>query len=174
MFKDTSELAENKLLLLYILNKLPSPTSNTLITQVVLENNLINYFSLQQYLSELVDNGFISDSKHDKTHKLTLTDSGKSTLDFFINRIPDEKLKVIDSHLENSSYTCAIFKTYTSSYVDNEGVSIITLESSENDKTTFSLKVDATTSDEASAICENWRINGSKIQESILELLNQK
>jgi hypothetical protein len=70
MFKDMSELAENKLLLLYIFCEIGMPVSNSHITQIILENNLINYFSLQQYLSELIDSGFINIKKHDKQHFL--------------------------------------------------------------------------------------------------------
>ena len=48
MFENTSELAENKLLLLYILKTIDEPISNAQLTDIVLENSLINYFTLQQ------------------------------------------------------------------------------------------------------------------------------
>ena len=59
MFENSSELAESKLLLLYILKNLKTPISNTQLTEIVLENNLINYFTLQQYISELDSSEFI-------------------------------------------------------------------------------------------------------------------
>ena len=43
MFEDTLELAENKLLLLYIFDKIKIPITNNKITQIILENNFINY-----------------------------------------------------------------------------------------------------------------------------------
>ena len=52
MFENSAELAENKLLLLYILQVLKRPISNSQLTEIILENNLINYFTLQQYISE--------------------------------------------------------------------------------------------------------------------------
>ena len=60
MFENTTELAENKLLLLFVLEVLNRPISNTQLTELVLENNLINYFTLQQYISELDSSQFIS------------------------------------------------------------------------------------------------------------------
>ena len=60
MFEYNQELAENKLLLLYIFDKIQLPVSNNLITEIVLENNLFNYFHIQQYLSELVTSDFFS------------------------------------------------------------------------------------------------------------------
>ncbi|HBM81290.1 MAG TPA: DUF4364 domain-containing protein, partial [Clostridiaceae bacterium] len=52
MFDDTQELAESKLLILYLFKKINLPISNAIVTDIVLENNLLNYFQLQQYLSE--------------------------------------------------------------------------------------------------------------------------
>ncbi|WDC83543.1 DUF4364 family protein [Caloramator sp. mosi_1] len=66
---DVTDLAINKLIILYILNKLNKPTSNSQLTQIILENNLINYFTLQQYISELINTGFIN----------TITDNKNNT-----------------------------------------------------------------------------------------------
>ena len=53
MYENSSELAENKLLVLYVIKSLKQPISNTQLTEIILENNFINYFTLQQYISEL-------------------------------------------------------------------------------------------------------------------------
>ncbi|MGL4873967.1 MAG: DUF4364 family protein, partial [Clostridium sp.] len=46
MHKESSlELAENKLLVLYILKLLKQPITNTQLTEIVLENSFINYFT---------------------------------------------------------------------------------------------------------------------------------
>jgi len=47
------ELAENKLILLYIIDKVNIPISNLQITKIILENKFMNYFMLQQLLNEL-------------------------------------------------------------------------------------------------------------------------
>ena len=44
MYDSTLELAENKLLLLYIIKSIKYPISNTQLTDIVLENSFINYF----------------------------------------------------------------------------------------------------------------------------------
>ena len=55
MFENSSEeLASHKLLILYILNKINMDLTNSQITQVVLETEMMNYFSLQQFLSPLM------------------------------------------------------------------------------------------------------------------------
>lgn len=50
-----SRLAESKLILLYFIEKIGFPLSNSEICQFSLEKNYMDYFSVQQYLSELVE-----------------------------------------------------------------------------------------------------------------------
>ena len=43
------ELAENKLILLYIVDKLNMPVSNLQLTKIVMENKLMNYFIFSNF-----------------------------------------------------------------------------------------------------------------------------
>ena len=45
MYENSAELAENKLLVLYVIKSLRQPISKTQLTEIILENNFINYFS---------------------------------------------------------------------------------------------------------------------------------
>lgn len=171
MFKDTSELAENKLLLLYILDKLPKPTSNSHVTQVVLENNLINYFSLQQYISELVDNGFILDLEEEKTHKLMLTESGQSTLEFFIGRIPEDKIETIDQYMFNSNLPKEDDFEFLYSISKSENVNILTLKMKKSKSVVGNLSLAIDKNEDIKIICDNWEKNGLSIYNDILNVL---
>ena len=57
MFDNTRALAESKLIILYLIEKIEIPLSNSEICQFALEKNLMDYFSVQQYLSEMVESG---------------------------------------------------------------------------------------------------------------------
>ena len=60
MFENSSEeTAYHKLLILYILYKIKMDLTNSQITQVVLETEMMNYFSLQQLLSQLMESKFL-------------------------------------------------------------------------------------------------------------------
>ena len=73
MFNDnTEELAQNKLILLYIIDKSQSSLSNSQITEIVLEDNYMNYFLIQQFLSELVKSKFIEYTKNKGNEKYVL------------------------------------------------------------------------------------------------------
>ena len=43
MYENSAELAENKLLVLYVIKSLRQPISKTQLNEIILENNFINY-----------------------------------------------------------------------------------------------------------------------------------
>lgn len=175
MFSDMSDLAENKLLILYIFDKVDMPLSNSAITQIVLENNLINYFSLQQYLSELIKNAFLVDLKDDRRHMLKLTESGKSTLHFFINRIPEKKKNFVDEYVKNNIVSIKneiqIFAEYLP---DTNGKYIVTLKLLNGSDILVELKLPAFSNAEAKNICSRWKDESEDIYKNILGMFKNK
>ena len=57
---DKETLAENKVLILYILNKIGRPVNNDELLQLVLSIQDMNYFYFQQFLLDLLDNHYIT------------------------------------------------------------------------------------------------------------------
>lgn len=56
---DNETLAENKVLILYILNKIDRPINNDELLQLVLSIEDMNYFYFQQFLLDLLENKYI-------------------------------------------------------------------------------------------------------------------
>ena len=56
---DNETLAENKALILYLLNKVNKPLENTAFYKLVLSFQNMNYFYFQQFLLDLLDNKYI-------------------------------------------------------------------------------------------------------------------
>jgi predicted transcriptional regulator len=175
MFNDMSDLAESKLLILYIFDKVDMPLSNSTLTQIVLENNLINYFSLQQYISELIKNDFLVDIKDERRHMLKLTENGKSTLHFFINRIPEKKKKFVDeymqSHIVNIRKEIQIVAEYVPTASDKYMVSLKLLNGTD---LLVDLKLPAFSNNEAKSICSRWKNESEEIYNKILEMFKSK
>jgi len=82
------ELAENKLILLYIIDKVNIPISNLQITKIILENKFMNYFMLQQLLNELCTSNYLLYKNIDNKAFYTITPLGKQTLSYFTGHIP--------------------------------------------------------------------------------------
>ncbi|NLV88030.1 MAG: DUF4364 family protein, partial [Tissierellia bacterium] len=77
---NTEELAQNKLLLLYIIKFSNRTFTNNELTEFVLERNYMNYFFIQQYLSELVDSHFIEKTNTDSKEVYKLLEKGEIAL----------------------------------------------------------------------------------------------
>lgn len=83
MYDNTRALAENKLIILYLIEKIEIPLSNSEICQFALEKNLMDYFSVQQYLSELVESGLLEMTTENNSTRYTITSDGEDTLNYF-------------------------------------------------------------------------------------------
>ena len=77
-----------KLIILYMLDKVDFPLTNSQISEFVLDKGYTDYFKLQQALSELADGGLIlKESTHNRT-LFHLTEDGKGR--FIFSRIKSQ------------------------------------------------------------------------------------
>ena len=58
-----SDIAEKKILILYFLKILDMPIGSIQFVRIMLENKLMNYFYMQQYLSELIEEELVQVEK---------------------------------------------------------------------------------------------------------------
>ena len=171
-YENMKDLAEHKLILLYILDKIDIPMNNSEITQFVLENNYMNYFLIQQYLSELIESKFIKIIIVNGKECYRVSKLGKDTLNYFINRIPNSLKKKIDNKykkrkedlIKESQITATYFKKDESQYIVN-------LKVIENNITLFNLSLNVVSNKQAKKICENWKRKPDFIYERIIDLL---
>lgn len=172
MLKGIQELAGNKLLLLYIVNKISNPISNNQLTDVVLENNLLNYFSLQQYISELVSAGFLSMSKDENRQLYSISPKGRNALEYFEDRIDASKKKIIDAYLSGLKDVVSQPFKATAEYYPGDENYIVTCKFEENGKTLIEIKLNTPSIDKAKLICTNWKNDAEKKYKNISNLLN--
>ncbi|GAA0718252.1 DUF4364 family protein [Clostridium malenominatum] len=174
MFNDTLDLAENKLLLLYIFDKIKLPITNNQVTQIILENNFINYFTLQQYLSELVSSNFLKYNKVEHKQRLEITERGSKVLTLFSNRLSQNKLDIINDYLEkeinNIKKEVTILSDYT---IEDNNKYIVNLKALENDELLIDIKLTLSSNTEARDICNKWKNHSSELYKEIFNLLKK-
>ena len=172
MFENTSELAENKLLLLYILKTLREPISNSQITDMVLENSFINYFTLQQYLNELDTSGFINYQEINDKNLIIITEKGEKVLSFFQDRISPNKKAIFDNYIAEKLDLIKKELTIQSDYLPvDENNYLVDLKAFEGESILIDLKISVPTKKYASDLCENWKNNSSLIYNEIINTL---
>ncbi len=169
---DSTQEAESKLLLLYILNKFDIPITNNQITEFIMEKELLNYFMLQQFLSELVDSSLVEYIENEDHYYYLITEKGKNTLKYFRSRLVDSLIQDIDTAVEKRKKIILketeISATYTKKSKNNY---IVQLKVVENNLDLIDLKLDVVSNKQAKQICEKWKNNAQDIYGEIINLL---
>ena len=172
MYENSAEVAENKLLVLYVTDSLKHPITNTQLTEIILENNFINYFTLQQYISELIASDFLRYETVNEKKLIRITEKGTNTLSFFSDRISPIKKKIIDDYLlsivDSIKKELTIHSDYT---LGKDDSFIVDLQALENDNLLISLKVSVPTKKQAVSLCNRWKDNPSDIYNKIMNSL---
>ncbi len=173
MFVNSSQqLAEKKLLLLYIFQQLDCPVTHSQITDFVLENELLNYFILQQFLGELKDSSFITEEVKENNQIFVITEKGKDTLRYFINRIPQKQIDKINQLLKTKKHELLKKSEVVADYSKlNEGEYSVNLKVIEKEVPLISINLNVATPQQAKQICENWSSNAQHIYGNLINLL---
>ncbi|HHV45926.1 MAG TPA: DUF4364 family protein [Tissierellia bacterium] len=171
-FENTEDLAQNKLLLLYIIDKSDNSLSNNEITELVLKHNYMNYFMVQQYLSELVTSGFIEYKGHKDRKVYNLLEKGKTALTYFEKRIPDDIrkqiLKLFSKDAEKKNKSTHIVGDY---YKKSNNEYTVNLKLIENAETLLSLYLSVPSKKQAEKICQVWKDKTEYIYKNLLNIL---
>ncbi|WP_294385077.1 DUF4364 family protein [uncultured Clostridium sp.] len=172
MYETSAELAENKLLVLYVIKSLRQPISKTQLTEIILENNFINYFTLQQYISELEIAEFVEYIEKNNKKLITITTKGENVLSIFNDRISPIKRDIIDNYIskaiDNIKKELTIHSDYT---IEKNNSFIVNLKALEDETLLIDLKISVPTKKQATSLCNRWKENPSDIYTKIVQVL---
>lgn len=174
-FGNNKELAANKLILLYIIDKLNMPVSNLQITKLIMENSLMNYFFLQQFLNELCDDNLLSSEVVDNKTFYTITGTGKNTLKYLDYLIPINVKNKIDNTIKTVRKKIRNETSITAEFIpESENKYMVNCSVREDDFTLIELKVAVGNRNDARNICDNWKNYSQHIYSEIIESLTKK
>lgn len=173
MFANNSKNeAENKLIVLYIFNKFEIAITNNQITDFIMENELLNYFVLQQFLSELVNTSLLEYTQNEEHYYYLITEKGKDTLNYFKDRLSDKLLKKLDQSIEKRKKLILKETQISANYKKrSKNDYLVELKVVENDITLIDLKLDVVSNKQAKIICDNWKNKAQDIYGEIIKLL---
>ena len=172
MAMDSSTLY--KLIIMYMLNKVNFPLTNTQITDFFLEKEYTNYFNVQQVISELIDSHLISVETVRNTSYYHITSEGGETLGFFVNKIPSGIIDDMDLFLIKNKYELRNeVGTIADYYKSTNQEYIVHCQVKEGKSTLIELNLSVPTKEEASVMCNNWKEASQDIYAHILKKLMQ-
>ena len=167
---NSEELIQNKLL--YIIDKSPSNLTKYELIEFLLEKNYIDFFSIQQYLSELIDSDFIEIINNDNKEQYKVLEKGNTALDCFISKIPDNIKKDLEVEFNSQKIQKKKETQVISEYFQREdGQFIVNLRLVENSDTLFSLYLNVATKEQAELISDSWKEKTDLIYSETIRLL---
>lgn len=171
---NTTTLAENKVLILYILNQIQNGIIEDGLFNIISSINNVNYFYFKEVLTDLLDSKLVGKftKEEEEDSVLKITSEGTNALSLTIDVLPGIlKLKADNVFKEKFSLIAdetSIIAEYTPK---SENDYIIKCKIIEKNETIFEVKTFAGSRDRAKVIVDNWNKNASKIYPKILDLL---
>ena len=168
-------LAEGKVLILYILNKIGKPVTNGELLKVVTALTDMNYFYFQQFLLDLIDSKYVVYYSNESEMVYSLTEDGKETLKLTVDLIPGIHKLRIDNNLKENINQVEEEVSVTADFIPlNENEYNVKCKIVENNITMFEITTYAGSREHAKQIADNWKANAQEIYPQILNLLTEE
>ncbi|MBR0350326.1 MAG: DUF4364 family protein [Clostridia bacterium] len=169
---DNTALAENKVLILYLLEQINNDITEDGLYKIVSSINNINYFYFKQVLTDLIDSKLVGTYTKDENELIKITSEGKNALSLTKEVLPGIiKLKadnIFKQELLNIEKEASVIAEYTPK---SENDYTIRCKIVENNETIFEVKTFAGSRERAKRIVDNWNKNAQDIYPEILNLL---
>lgn len=158
-----------KLIILYMLEKIDFPLTNSQISEFILDKGYTTYFTLQQAISEMVEAGFI---REESTHNRTLyhiTDEGHDTIQYFKSNISPTIRGDIDSFLAEKAYELKNEVSVKADYYPtNTNEFAVRCQIYEGESALIDLTITVPTKEEAISVANHWNKRHQEIYAQIM------
>lgn len=161
-----------RITVLYMLDNVDFPLTNTQISNFFLEYDYTDYFTIQQVLSSLIDSELIRfESTHSNTQYF-LTAHGSETLSYFKEKITDAIRKDVKSFFSKNKFELKAENSVIADfYKTTDHTYDVKCQIKEKDKTLVDLTLNVKNKNQANAICENWQDNHMEVFTYLMDTL---
>ena len=172
---DNETLAENKALILYLLNKVNKPLENTAFYKLLLTFEDMNYFYFQQFLLDLMETKYILKGTSDKNETIyEMTDEGRQAIGLVQDLIPGFTRFQIDNKFKEDLRSIEDEYSITADFIpESENSYTVVCKITENGKVTFEVRTFAGSREHAKSIVDNWKKNAVKLYPKMLKMLTK-
>jgi len=176
MFETSEEIAQNKLILLYLLKNINIAMTNSEICQFALEKRVMDYFSVQSCMEDLFKTQLLEKYKENELTWYRITDEGRNTLELFEEKIPKWMMKDALDYIENNAERLKNeYEINISVQRKTDGDYFVSCRIY-GDYRDVMMEIGVSVPDEniANEIRENWKNNSGEIYLRILKDLTEK
>ena len=168
-------LAENKLILLYLMQTVKCQLSNLQILKLLYDFEDFNYYYFQHILSDLVEKNYIMSYKKNDEWMYEITPLGSEVLALTENMLPGivkHKIDVLTKELLKDVKTELIV---SAEFVPEDNDTYTTkCKLEEDNQIIFELNILCGSQSEAKKIAENWYANANTYYNDIIKMVSEK
>ena len=161
-----------KLMILYMLDHVNFPLTNSQLTDFFLDHEYTTYFTLQQALNELKEAGLIRMESTHNSSRYEITKEGDDTLSFFGHNISPAIIEDIDSYLKENKFRLrnevgVISDFYKSTNQDY----IVHCEVREGKSILIGFDLSVPDKDQAETMASHWKERSQEIYSYVMKTL---
>lgn len=163
----------NKLILLFVFDKMDVPIQENIVIDMVTENEWINYMDCKDCLTELLKTSFIANiSPRSSNPRFAITNDGRECLNNFYTNINSSLREAITDNIKKNRIKYRKKQDYVSDYYKNsDGTYTVVLKIDSNTMPLMELKLNIQNRNTAKWIFKNWSDKAAMVYEFIQENL---
>lgn len=171
---DSDSLMLNKLIILYILDRVELPISNAELTRIILEKQYASFIEIVQALDDLVEDTYIEIIGQGNSHQYKITPEGAEVLSYFLKDISVPLRDEIDEFLLKEQHHLRDLAASTSAYSEtgmNAGEYLVDLKVVERGSELVRINLLVYSEEEAETVCNRWREANTDVYEYLIQRL---
>ncbi|MFV0528733.1 MAG: DUF4364 family protein [Lachnospiraceae bacterium] len=161
-----------KLIILYMLDSVSYPLTNTQFSDFILGNNYTSFFHLQQAIGEMLEAQLIESETVRKVSYYTISETGQTTLAFFEKNIsPAIKEEIHEFFSTNGTQIRKRVFTLSDYTLNANREYDVHLQVKERNATLIDLTIQVPTQEAAETACDHWADKCQSIYAHIIDEL---
>ena len=138
----------------------------------MLDKQYTTYFTLQEVLSSLADDGFVTVLTYRNSTQYKLTPEGNDTISFFSNKISNAIRDEIDAYLKENKYDLKCETgTISDYYKSTTGDYIVHCLVKEGETNLIELNIAVPLEEQADMMCSKWKEGSQQIYDFVINKL---
>ena len=173
MDNSIKQLAEHKLIILHLVQKMGISLSNSEICQFLLSKQYMDFFSAQQYLAELVEASWLEKVQEHNNTRYFITDEGDEIINYFQKQVKESIKSEISIYVkENSKRIRAEYAVTANYFPEFNGDFLVKCSlCDDNGGILMEINTSVVSKEQAQQICKNWRKNVTTLYGTFLTAL---
>ena len=164
---------EHKMIILYLIDKMDIPMSNSQICQFALDGQYMHYYNAQQYLEEMVETEYLDSSEDNNTTRYSITDEGQRVLELFSMYITNNVRNKIAKYVsENRNKVKSDYEITANHFYDHETKEyFVKLSVYDDEIRLMDISLSVVSREQALFICNHWKSDAGELYAQMINML---